>query len=286
MDFRLLCFAPLPTAMLADALDLSGDLHIHTIKTTSSDQQFEQLCDGSVDAVVTALDNVINWDLRAPQAGLRAIAQVERQTALTLVARKAITTIEQLRGGQLLVDSPSNGFVIALMAMLFKSGLTQKDYSLLRSGGVGERLDDLLAHKGDATLLGPGFDQRAVVQGCNIIERVLDFWPLFPGQVLVVSMARYASLKPMLDVFFDALDAARDILQNRPEDAKKHFEKMNITAPMATALIANTPARWHVDQDGLAVLLSHRLLLNMIGSDYQRAALVDDQFLNERAHTE
>src|SRR4051812_18041143 len=162
---RLLWFVPSPVAVVASALKLAPGVTLRAERNPSSDAQYEALASGEVDAVVTAMDNVMDWNLRPGVQDLRIVAQLEHTTPLTLVAQKGCTRLEDLRGATILVDAPRNGFIVALRAMLAERGIGPDAYSLERVGGVKERHDALVGGRGDATLLGPPFDAMALQAG-------------------------------------------------------------------------------------------------------------------------
>src|SRR5205085_8166972 len=81
---RLLWFVPSPVAVVADALRLASTVTVQAARNPSSEAQFDALACGEVDAVVTAMDNVMDWNLRPGPRDLRIVAQVEGTTPLTL----------------------------------------------------------------------------------------------------------------------------------------------------------------------------------------------------------
>lgn len=281
---KLLWFAPLPTVLVAQALDLQGVCDVQAERTHSSDQQFEQLCNGAIDAAVTAIDNVVTWNARAPDARFRAVAQVERTTELMLVARPGIRSIVDLVDRTLLVDSPTNGFVVALRAMLIEAGIDQTQYRLEPSGGVTERLDALLAGRGDATLLGPPFHNAAIAQGCNIVGRVQNSWPEFPGQGLVIdtfrlSASRHDSLLPSLIKLLRAMELARQFILSKPNEALDILGRFGIPAGAASGMLAALPSTILPDAAGIDCLIRHRATVWPEAARLLRADLIDENAL-------
>src|SRR3954470_8521334 len=149
---RLLWFVPAPLAVVAQGLKLTSGVTLQAERNPSSDAQYHALASGEADAVVTAMDNVMDWNLRSGGPGdLKIIAQLERTTPLTLVGQKGRTALQELRGGTILVDAPRNGFIVALRARLAEAGIGPETCALEPVGGVKERHDALLAGQGDAT---------------------------------------------------------------------------------------------------------------------------------------
>lgn len=275
MTLKVIQFAPLPIGMLADAC-LPGSACLATFdRTTSSDQQYEHLRSGLSDAAVTAMDNVIAWNRRSPDLDFRVIAQVEQTTELALVARDGIETIDDLRSRLLLVDAPNNGFVIALRALLARSGISSGDFRLEPAGGVTERLESLLAGRGDATLLGPPFVARALEEGCRVLAKVNDVWPAFPGQGLVVARSRLAEIRPKLLAWLSHLVQARDWARAFPREAVKMLEKAGMPDELASIIVAAIPSSLVPSAESCELLLEHRRLF-----DPQAASLTCVDFVD------
>lgn len=275
LNLRILWFGPLPEALLADATGEYRSLDIEYLRTKSSDQQFEQLIDGSVDAVVTAIDNVVEWNRRAPDAEFRVFAQMEETTPLTLFGRRGLADLGSLRGSNLLVDAPSNGFAVALLALLDQVGIKSADCSLIPAGGVTERLEALLAGEGDATLLGPPFDQAAVAAGCPKLASVNEAWPLFPGQGLVLSRRRAHELLPALAAWLKGLGRMRDWMKASPQDAIAALVDAGSPPAFAASATAAVTGSWRPDAAGIELLIEHRRIARLPGSELNYPDLVD-----------
>lgn len=284
MGLNVLWFAPLPTALVAQATDHPGMRGVLPARTLSSDQQFELLRNGTIDAAVTAIDNVVIWNLKAPEARFRAIAQVERTTELMLVARPGIAAISDLAGSTLLVDSATNGFVIALRAMLVEAGIDETLCTLEPAGGVTERLDALLTGRGDATLLGPPFHQAAIAHGCRIVGRVQSSWPEFPGQGLVVNTHRLAPSRQdciLSDIsgMLKAMGAARHTIKSHPDEALAILERAGVPTQVAVGMLDTVPETWLPDALGIDCLIRHRATIWPEGPALFRQDLVDESVL-------
>lgn len=272
---RILWFGPLPAALLAKARDAHPGLDVAYLRTKSSDQQFEQLVDHSVDAVVTAIDNVVEWNRRAPDADFRVFAQMEKTTELTLFGRRGLADLESLRGRNLLVDAPANGFAVALLALLDQAEINSTDCNLLPAGGVTERLDALLAGSGDATLLGPPFDEAAAAAGCPILASVNKTWPQFPGQGLVLSRKRYRELFPALAAWLKGLGETGDWMAASPQNAIAGLVEAGLPPAFAATAVTAAPASWRPDLAGIELLIEHRRIAGLAGSNLSYSDLVD-----------
>ncbi len=156
-------FVALPLAVLAG--QAPGATAIQASRNPSSDAQFKALVAGEVDAVVSAIDNVIGWNRRLGPKDFRVVAQVEPTTPLALVAAPDRKSVADLRGANLLVDAVDNGFVIALQAMSREAGIDENGCGFTPAGGVTEQYQALLDGRGDATLLGQPFATQAAEAG-------------------------------------------------------------------------------------------------------------------------
>ncbi|WP_322021658.1 MULTISPECIES: ABC transporter substrate-binding protein [unclassified Burkholderia] len=262
---RVMWFVPPLLAMVA-----GGDPHAavttQAVRNRSSDEQYDALVAGEVDAVVTAMDNVIGWNRRAGPADFRVVAQIERTTPLTLVARAGRSSVGSLRGADILIDAPDNGFVTALRAMLDEAGLDGDAYRLVTAGGVQERLEALLARQGVATLLGPPFDAMAIKAGFVRVASVQDIWPHFPGQGIVM---RTGGAQARVGAWLEDLERARQTVRDQPALAA------------ADGMIALSPRSLLPASDGVALLVAHRRALGLAGADSDYSAIVDDSLVRK-----
>ncbi|ADG18172.1 ABC-type nitrate/sulfonate/bicarbonate transport systems periplasmic components-like protein [Paraburkholderia atlantica] len=246
---NVMWFVPLPLVMLTE--QVPGATVIKAARNPSSDAQFEALVAGEVDAVVTAMDNVIGWNRRPGPQDFRVVAQVERTTPLTLVGAPDRKSVADLRGANLLVDAVDNGFVIALRAMLHEAGVDEIGYRLTPAGGVTERYEALLAGRGDATLLGQPFATQAAEAGLIQIASVQQAYPAFPGQGIVMRMGHPA--RERVGEWLCELERARRQVQD--------------------------PDSLRPTDEGVAVLIAHRRLLGLPGGEDTHSDIVDTSLL-------
>jgi ABC-type nitrate/sulfonate/bicarbonate transport system substrate-binding protein len=281
MTLRVIQFAPLPIGVVADAHmpDKAGLAAFE--RTTSSDQQYDHLRSGLADVAVTAMDNVFAWNRWDPDLDFRVIAQVEQTTELVLVARKGIESIDELRNRRLLVDAPGNGFVVALRALLAAAGLFGTDYRLISAGGVTERLDALLAGKGDATLLGPPFDTKALQQGCRNLGRINEVWPAFPGQGLVVSRRCLADVGPKLHAWLSHITLARRWAKACAQEAALLLEQAGVPVGVTGKMLAAIPSSWVPSVEGINLLLQQRSLVDPESQRLTCDDLVDSKLVQD-----
>lgn len=260
------------TAEQAGFLAARG-IGVQGVMTRSSDQQFEALRDGVCDVAITAMDNVIVWNRREGGGDFRIVAQIEADTGNTLVAQPGIGSIADLAGKRLLVDSAENGFVVALRALLADAGVDFASCTVIRAGGVKERLDAMLAGEGDATLLGPPFVELGEAHGLQALARVSDAYPAFPGQGLVVrgSLARDERLGRWLA----ALEQGRAVARRDPAATAAAMIAGGMPPASAETLAAFVGERLDVPKAGVELLIAQRRRLGLPGGDAAFADLVD-----------
>lgn len=256
---RAIWFVPPALATAADALnDVPASAQVQSRLTQSSDEQFEALMADASDFAVTAIDNVFAWNTRAPRGTFKVIAQIERTTPLSVIARPQHDTFADLRGGELLVDAPDNGFVIALRALLDDHGVPPGSYSLVPAGGVKQRLDALIEGRGDATLLGPPFDLMALSKGYPSLGTVNAAYPDFPGQGVVARDDGIARAFSALVDWTAALDAARRWIDGNRDTASKLLAERGVPAAIADMIPKANPATLAPDRRGIDLLIDQR----------------------------
>ncbi|ATP45664.1 ABC-type nitrate/sulfonate/bicarbonate transport systems, periplasmic components [Pseudomonas sp. URIL14HWK12:I8] len=255
-----------PAIAVAAAWQNCAGLSLEASQNHSSDEQFAALSDGSVDAVVTAMDNVFHWNHRPGPKDFVIVAQVEATTPLSIVASPCIKSVSDLVGAKILVDAPENGFVIALRAMLHQAGLNFHDYTLAPVGGVKERYVSLVKGEGDATLLGPPFDALAVKEGMHKVAVVQESYPEFPGQGLVVRRSSLSST-PGIQLWLKCLSEALAQFPDNQEKLRKSLASEGIPEKAVSAMVQSIPASLIPDEHGVNLLIEHRRRLGLIGSD-------------------
>jgi ABC-type nitrate/sulfonate/bicarbonate transport system substrate-binding protein len=274
---RVMWFVP-PLLALVASQDAQATA-IEAERNRSSDQQFDALVAGDVDAVVTSMDNVIGWNRRAGPRDFRVVAQIERTTPLTVVARPQLRSLHDLRGANLLVDAPDNGFVVALRAMLNEAGIESDSVRLTSAGGVKERFDALVAGQGDATLLGPPFDSMAQAAGLAYIASVQDIYADFPGQGVVVRQGAEANTG--VAAWLQALERARRRVSENAEVARQAVLAAGFPGAVADAMIAQNPGSLRPTTAGVALLIAHRRSLGLVGADNDYSTIVDDSMMEQ-----
>jgi len=276
---RVMWFVPPAIAVLAERWGLTAPGLLQARRNQSSDEQFERFRDGEIDAAVTAMDNIMDWNRRAGPQDFRIVAQIERTTPLSLMARAGHTDVRDLRHANILVDAPDNGFVVALRHMLAEAGLESGSYRMTPSGGVKERFDALASGSGDATLLGPPFDVMGVQAGLVRLARVQDRHPDFPGQGLVVRASAIERLRPALTAWLAGLAKACERMRSDEDGARKILTEAGFPAPAAQAMVAAAPESLLPVRGGVELLIRQRREVGLPGADNSYESLVDTTLL-------
>lgn len=278
-SLRVMWFVPPAIAVLAESWGLTAAGMLQARRNQSSDEQFERFREGEIDAAVTAMDNIMDWNRRAGPQDFRIVAQVERTTPLSLMARAGHTQLQDLRNANILVDAPDNGFVVALRHMLAEAGLESGSYRLTPSGGVKERFDALASGHGDATLLGPPFDVMGVQAGLVRLARVQDSHPDFPGQGLVVRASAIERLRPALTRWLGGLARACECMRANEDGAGKILTNAGFPAVAAHAMLAAAPDSLVPARAGVELLIRQRREVGLPGAHNSYETLVDTSLL-------
>jgi ABC-type nitrate/sulfonate/bicarbonate transport system substrate-binding protein len=172
-SFQGLQNLPIYVAMREGYFSEQG-LSVSLTYTAGSAPQLGGLARGEYDLILTAPDNIINFDTDPAAFGLVAataprVAMVlgGSNGPLSIYPRPGVTSAEELRGGALGVDNPTSGFAIVLRDMLMRHGLAlDRDYAFVVAGGTHARGQALLEGSIAATILYAPFDLRAAEGGC------------------------------------------------------------------------------------------------------------------------
>ncbi len=147
---------------------------VKTINTPNSQAQLTGLINGEFEIAMTAIDNLLAYregQGAVPIDGSGLIAVMGSDNGFLRVgARKDITRFDQLKGQQLSVDALTTGYAFVLLEVMERNGLLlDRDYTVVRAGGVLQRYNDLVAGKHAGTMLIAPFDVLAKNQGANIL---------------------------------------------------------------------------------------------------------------------
>ena len=149
-------------------------VEVKTINTPNSQSQLTGLIKGEFEIGMTAIDNLLAYregQGAVPIDGSGLIAVMGSDNGfLRMGGRKGITSYAQLKGQELSVDALTTGYAFVLLEVMERNGmLLDRDYTVVRAGGVLQRFNDLVAGKHAATMLIAPFDVLAKSQGANVL---------------------------------------------------------------------------------------------------------------------
>jgi len=111
---------------------------------------------------------------------------------LRLVAVPEVKNYSDLRNKTLSVDARTTGYAFVLFEMMERAGLMlDRDYNVVRAGGVLQRFQALMEKKHDATLLLSPFELQAEAKGFKRLGNATDVLGAYQG---LVGGARKAGL--------------------------------------------------------------------------------------------
>ncbi len=200
MTIRVSYFVPPAQLETVRAVGLLDDLDVIEQRTSGSEEQLAGLVAGEIDVVVTAIDNLFEWQRQG--ADLKLVGQLEATMPLRLFGASDIRSLDDLAGKPFAVDAMANGFALVARYLLAEAEI---DTNFVPIGGVAERFEALLAGEISGTLLGPPFDARAEQAGLIALIDVPAALPGYPGQGLFVRADRYRD--PDMQRFLAALKA-------------------------------------------------------------------------------
>ena len=159
-------------------------------QTPSSPVIFQRLRDGQWDVILTQIDNVFNYRYNQsnPLGGTFepvAFLGTDNGNGASLIARPEFTSVEQLRGKTVAVDSKNSGFAFVLYGIMRAHGLEKDvDYNVIvpaGNSGTPARYTGLLAGNYDATILNAGFQFQASAAGMQTLGQIGDAADPFMG---------------------------------------------------------------------------------------------------------
>ena len=256
---------PVPLAIAEHAgLLVRAGVHVEAFRTTGSAEQLSGFRADDIDLAVTSVDNLIVWNRSGTH--VRVIAQMEHTTPLTLFSRPDFPSVAALDGARLAVDASRNGFSLAAMALLTRTGVTPV---LVEVGGVKERLDALLNGDADATLLGPPFDAMGLAGGLIALDSVNARFPDYPGQGLVASHRAQTDKAQELAAYLDVLSDAAELSNDMTDAAGAEvLVAQGFPAFAAAAAWAARPRTIAPSTVGLQTIIAIREELGMLPPDF------------------
>lgn len=162
------------------------------VKTTNgSVAQAQAMLDGAADMALTALDNVIAYDIGQGDPAVSGDIDFTAFLAigfpaLTLQVRPEITSYAQLRGKTFAVDAPGTGFSFVLRRILEQNGIAPGEYSLLALGATQKRFDAMVAGQCVGGMVAAPFDVIGTQQyGFRSLSTVIEALGHYEANVMM-----------------------------------------------------------------------------------------------------
>jgi ABC-type nitrate/sulfonate/bicarbonate transport system substrate-binding protein len=168
----------------------AANLTVTEEQTPSSPVIFQRLRDSQWDVILTQIDNVFNYRYNHsnPLGGTFepvAFLGTDNGNGASLMARPEFTSVEQLRGKTVAVDSKNSGFAFVLYGIMRAHGLEKDvDYKVVvpaGNSGTPARYAGLLAGQYDATILNAGYQFQAAAANMQTLGNIRDAADPFMG---------------------------------------------------------------------------------------------------------
>jgi ABC-type nitrate/sulfonate/bicarbonate transport system substrate-binding protein len=163
-------------------------IEVKVTPTPNSVFQLTNLIAGKFDIAMTAIDNLIAYregQGEEPVLGPDLIAFMGGDNGfLRLVAVPEVQSYADLKGKTVSVDARTTGYAFVLFEMLERGGLQlDRDYNVVRAGGVLQRFLALMEKKHQATLLLSPFELQAEAKGFKRLGNAIDVLGHYQGLV-------------------------------------------------------------------------------------------------------
>lgn len=181
MKLRLSTFSRPPALEMAEREGrfAAEGLELEVARASRSAAQLASLLAGELDLVHTAADNVLAR-IDAGERDLRIYLVAELGVDLRLVAR-GVTSVRELAGKRLGVDSATSGHALLLYAILERAGVRRGDHEPVALGSSAHRAAALREGRIDAALLAPPHDGAAIADGAVLLAECAREFPRHPG---------------------------------------------------------------------------------------------------------
>ncbi len=144
----------------------------------------QQLAAGSVDVGSVSTTQVVL--AVAGGAPIQEIFKNVTTTPYTIVGRKGLTSMTQLRGKTIMIGGPSDITRVFMDKILATYGLGANDFSYTYAGAPSTRYQALVANAIDATPLLPPETYSALDAGYPVLDQVPKYFPHFPSSGFAV----------------------------------------------------------------------------------------------------
>jgi ABC-type nitrate/sulfonate/bicarbonate transport system substrate-binding protein len=195
---------PLHAAITNGYFD-AENIKIDLVFAQSNASVIQQLAAGSFNVAPTAgmVDPIRAASKGAPVALIRIVIQAP---PYALLAKPAISKIEDLKGKTLIIGGPKDITRIFTERMLAPHGLHQGDYDFVFAGATSARFAALKSGVVDAALLTTPFNFFAETEGYRNLGFTFDYLPKMPFAGMAVNRDWALKNATLVQRFLDAYD--------------------------------------------------------------------------------
>ncbi|KAK4540882.1 hypothetical protein LTR36_008824 [Oleoguttula mirabilis] len=257
-------------------------LNVTFLQVPNSTYGYAQLLNGGYDIMTGTIDNAVNFRFNSNDS-LTVTGQLDQGPELTVASIPNITSVAQLKGLSLMVDSAVSGYAYILRKVLALYGLHLEDgdYSFQVVGSTITRYADLVAGQLPngtavyATILTYPFTSEASVvpvdQRPNILARVSDFIQPFTSSAFTVRNQALSNTtqRALIRTFMAAMYSANQFLA---DPAQKNCSiaaianQLNVSTAAATSAYSSAidPLTGETSSPGSNFTVNRQGLLNVI----------------------
>jgi NitT/TauT family transport system substrate-binding protein len=224
----------------SEGMFAANGLHVDVIVAGSSAAVAQQLAAGSADIGSVSTTQVVEAILGG--APLVQILKNVVTSPYTLVGRKGITSVEQLRGKTIMIGGPNDITRVFMDKLLAAHGLHNGDFAYTYAGAPATRYAALLAGAIDATPLLPPVTYSAVSQGYKVLDDTRKYFPNFPTSGYTTHNPWATTHRPVVVAFIKsflqgvawlyepanktkALQILEETTNTKPDDALRTYEQ-------------------------------------------------------------
>jgi NitT/TauT family transport system substrate-binding protein len=224
----------------SEGMFAANGLHVDVIVAGSSAAVAQQLAAGSADIGSVSTTQVVEAILGG--APLVQILKNVVTSPYTLVGRKGITSVEQLRGKTIMIGGPNDITRVFMDKLLAAHGLHNGDFTYTYAGGPAKRYAALFAGAIDATPLLPPVTYSAVSQGYKVLDDTRKYFPNFPTSGYTTHNPWATTHRPVVVAFIKsflqgvawlyepanktkALQILEETTNTKPDDALRTYEQ-------------------------------------------------------------
>jgi NitT/TauT family transport system substrate-binding protein len=224
----------------SEGMFAANGLHVDVIVAGSSAAVAQQLAAGSADIGSVSTTQVVEAILGG--APLVQILKNVVTSPYTLVGRKGITSVEQLRGKTIMIGGPNDITRVFMDKLLAARVLHDGDSTYTDAGAPATRYAALLAGAIDATPLLPPVTYSAVSQGYKVLDDTRKYFPNFPTSGYTTHNPWATTHRPVVVAFIKsflqgvawlyepanktkALQILEETTNTKPDDALRTYEQ-------------------------------------------------------------